>query len=233
MLLNFIDFRLLGIDPVAFLISLLLAVAIVVPTLAVGIGVHEFSHALAANHFGDSTAKRLGRLSLNPIVHLDPLGTILLLIGGFGWGKPVPVNPYDLRGSVVRGMALVSLAGPASNLIVATIAAMFLRFAPLDALEFVPIWLLLYLVELANWMVRINLVLAVFNMLPIAPLDGFKVALWLLPRELSNSLARTEQYGMAILMLLVGFDFMFHAGIFAQTIGPIISALYRLLVGPI
>src|SRR3972149_371523 len=112
-------FSLMGLlfrDPYQFLVVL----ATLVPALLVAVTIHEFSHALVANRLGDLTATNLGRLTLNPIKHLDPLGTIMLAVIGFGWGKPVPVNPSNLRVDPRQGMALVSLAGPVSNLMLAT-----------------------------------------------------------------------------------------------------------------
>ena len=191
-----------------------LAVAIIASlcvSLAICIAVHEFSHAYVASELGDRTARALGRVTLNPVKHLDPVGSVLILIAGFGWGKPVPVDPRFLRGDPRLGMALVSIAGPASNVVAAILFAVLIRLGLADAL--IPdIWIfgqpLAYLVDFTlGMLVRFNLILAIFNLLPIAPLDGFKVALGLLPRDLAIPFSRTEPYGIAILIGVVAIGF--------------------------
>ena len=205
MLLQFLD--LFQDDPI-------LAVAIVASlcvSLAICIAVHEFSHAYTASELGDNTARALGRVTLNPVKHLDPIGSVLILLAGFGWGKPVPVDPRFLRGDPRLGMALVSAAGPLSNVIAAILFAALVRLGLADAL--IPdISIIGYnFAELVDFtlgmLVRFNLILAIFNLLPIAPLDGFKVALGLLPRELAIPFSRTEPYGIGILLGLVAIGF--------------------------
>ena len=175
--------------------------------LLICITFHEFSHAYVATSLGDHTARAQGRLSLNPVRHLDPIGTALIVFAGFGWGKPVPVNPFSLRIGPRHGMALVSLAGPAANILAAVLFALPLRFGivksgalGLSVLGETGAGLLGYvLVSLVFW----NLLLAVFNLLPIAPLDGFKVVVGLLPREASKAFARLERYGPGILIAII------------------------------
>ena len=180
-------------------------------SLAICIAVHEFSHAYVASELGDRTARALGRVTLNPVKHLDPVGSVLILIAGFGWGKPVPVDPRFLRGDPRLGMALVAAAGPASNVVAAILFAMLVRLGLADAL--IPdIWIfgrnLAGLVDFTlGMLVRFNLILAIFNLLPIAPLDGFKVALGLLPRDLAIPFSRTEPYGIGILLGVVAIGF--------------------------
>lgn len=171
-----------------------------------GIAFHEFSHAWTANELGDDTAKRMGRVTLNPIKHLDPLGTILLLLIGFGWGKPTPVNPYRLRNGVKRGNLMVAAAGPLSNFFFAAAAALPLRLGLIDSvasfnnigdatgMEIVGLFLV--------FTIYINVLLGVFNLIPLAPLDGFKVAVGLLPGELSRELDKLSKWGPGILMTL-------------------------------
>ena len=132
-----------------------------ITALILAITVHEFAHAWMANRLGDPTAKNLGRLSMNPLVHLDPMGTIFLLLVGFGWGKPVPINDSNLKNPKLDEIK-ISLAGPFSNLVMATIFGLIIRFVPMssDAINFFVI------------IITINLVLMVFNLLPIPPLDG-------------------------------------------------------------
>ncbi|MBI2872472.1 MAG: site-2 protease family protein [Chloroflexi bacterium] len=210
-------------DPVAFLIQLLALLA----ALLVGITVHEFSHALAARSLGDSTAERLGRLSLNPKAHLDPLGSIMLLVAGFGWGKPVPVDPSRLRGGR-QGMAIVSLAGPVSNVVTAALLAIPFKAGLLAQSTGGPGG------ELAAFLllvVVINLVLAAFNLIPLSPLDGFKVAVGLLPRDMARALARIEPYGPIVLLLVIMVDILAGYGILWRIIGPVVNSLARVLLG--
>ena len=208
-------------DPVGAIISLTsFAVALIV-----GITVHEFSHALAATRLGDRTAQNLGRLTLNPKAHLDPLGTILIFVAGFGWGKPTPVSPWNLRIGQRAGMAIVSLAGPISNVTVAVIVALPVRFGMESV--FMGGYLGTFVVALVTW----NLVLAVFNLIPIAPLDGFKIALGILPRNLADSFAQTERYGPVILLLLIMSGLVLNVGIFSRVISPIVLGLRSIILG--
>ena len=213
----------------------LITVVTLCASLVIGITVHEFSHAYVATSLGDRTARRLGRLSLNPIRHLDPMGSVLILLAGFGWGKPVPVNPINLRIGERLGMAVVSLAGPLSNIMAAAVFGIALRndvvglsgpgftvasFHSADLIENA-------LVSLVRW----NLVLAVFNLLPIAPLDGFKVALGILPREAANAYARTERYGPGILLVFILAGTVFGIPIFSSAIGPVVNMFSEVILG--
>lgn len=164
-------------------------------TLVIAITVHEFAHAWMADNLGDPTPGRDGRLSLNPLVHLDPLGSLMMVFAGFGWGRPVLTNPSYLRPNPIAGMALVAVAGPLSNLLLALLAAIPVRFGllPLSGISGQ------FMLEF----VFLNFILMLFNLLPIAPLDGFKVALGILPPELGIHLQRTQQYGPLILISLI------------------------------
>jgi Zn-dependent protease len=180
----------------------------VTSALLLGIAFHELCHAASASALGDQTARRLGRVSLNPLAHLDPFGTILLFVAGFGWGKPVPVNVYALRNGPRTGMAVVAAAGPLSNLAVATVLAVPIRLgwtpwhnpfvvygtAGWTATDYIGLFL--------SAGVLLNCILAVFNLLPIAPLDGFRVWIGLLPIELARPIAQMERYGILVLMAL-------------------------------
>ncbi len=213
--------------------NILPAVIVVAIMLLVGFPVHEFAHALAAYRLGDSTAKQFGRLTLNPIAHFDPLGGILLAVSfigagfGFGWAKPTPVNPANLAGGR-QGEALVAAAGPLSNLVLAAAAALPLRFllATPGLAEQVPSMI----IQILYLFVFINLVLMIFNLLPIPPLDGSKVLFAFLPPRLSWQWRPVlEQYGFILLLLL----FFLPPGnsIGGRIFIPIIDAFFSLLVG--
>jgi Zn-dependent protease len=165
--------------------------------LVVGITFHEFSHALVADQLGDHRPRALGRVSLNPLRHLDPLGALFFLLAGFGWGKPVPVNAYALRGGR-RGLTLVALAGPVANFVVASIAAILFRLllqaGMLDA-DFPH--------RVMQLIVFFNVALGLFNLIPIPPLDGYNVVLPLLPPRQAFIAQRYAQYGYVALLLLL------------------------------
>ena len=176
-----------GGNPVNFLIFL--------AALVVAVTFHEFSHAFVALRLGDATAQLLGRVSLNPIRHLDLFGSLAFLFVGFGWGKPVPINPYNMRGvSPVVGAAISALAGPASNVLLAFLVTIPFRFGV------TPSGLDPYTLRFVDTLIAVNISLAAFNFLPIPPLDGFSLARLVLPRNIS---AWLEQYGMFILIALV------------------------------
>lgn len=160
--------------------------------LIVSLTFHEFSHAFVADKLGDPTAKNMGRLTLNPLAHLDPLGTLFLLVARFGWGKPVPFNPLNLK-NPRRDAALISLAGPVSNFILATIASFIIRLVKADSL----LGGFLYLV------VFYNLILGIFNLIPVGPLDGNKIVYGFLPTNLAIQWQEIQRYGMFILLFLV------------------------------
>ncbi len=183
--------------------------------------IHEYSHGWVADRLGDSTARLAGRLTLNPLAHIDPIGTILvplilvMLPGNFifGWAKPVPFNPFALR-SRRWGPALVALAGPLSNLLIALVLAIVIRILGVSIFT-----------SLLAIIVYINILLAVFNLVPIPPLDGSKVLYALLPDTPSwwRLKVQMEQYGMmlVIVFILIGWEL----------IVPIISWLFRIMVG--
>ena len=168
------------------------------------LSVHEFSHGLAAYAVGDKTAKYSGRLSLNPLAHLDPFGAICLFLFGFGWAKPVPVNPWNFKNKK-GGMILTALAGPFSNFLLAFIAMVI--YTLLGGLRFssasVGFTLASVFYELAYYMIMINLGLGLFNLIPIPPLDGSKVLTAILPERTYFKLMDYERYGFIILIILI------------------------------
>jgi Zn-dependent protease len=164
--------------------------------LLVGLTFHEFSHAFVADLLGDPGPRRMGRLTLNPIPHIDPIGALMLIIARFGWAKPVIVNPAALRNGP-RDMAIVAAAGPVSNLLVAVVFAVVFRVLDMSDTggEFIRSVVLL--------VVAINVLLATFNLLPIPPLDGYNAALAMLPARSAWTLRRYSQYGVFVLLALV------------------------------
>ncbi len=202
--------------------------------LAAAITVHEFSHALAATLQGDSTARNQGRLTLSPLAHLDPVGSFMILFAGFGWGRPTPINPVFLRAGQRTGMAVVALAGPISNVLAAMLVAIPINFGLVEAAY---VWSPEFLGEAGDIFGYVlvsvifwNLLLAAFNLIPVAPLDGFKVALGVLPREAASQFARLERVGPAILFAVILLDiFVLRLGILAGVIRPTIDILARLV----
>ncbi|WP_309089323.1 site-2 protease family protein [Domibacillus sp.] len=166
----------------------------VIVSLLVAFTVHEFAHAYTAYKFGDDTAKNQGRLTLNPVHHLDPIGTIFILIAGFGWARPVPVNRRHFKNPKLAGV-LVSLAGPLSNFLIAFIAMGILYGVGANANDFV--FQLLYM------MVYLNVLLFVFNLLPFPPLDGYRILEDLAPANLRVKMTQYEQYGVLLFLILV------------------------------
>lgn len=173
-----------------------------IPPLLFALTVHEFSHAFVAYRLGDPTARMMGRLTLNPIAHLDPIGSILLLLPPhFGWAKPVPVDPRNLR-HPRRDMMWIALAGPVSNVILAAGFGTILRFLPMMPFEFTTPAAVAVL-RMIETSVVLNLVLAFFNMIPIFPLDGSRILTGLLPRDLADRFQAFEPMGPMILLGLI------------------------------
>ena len=210
----------------------------VLAALLLGIVLHEFSHALAAYALGDHTAYRLGRLSLNPKVHLDPVGTAMLFLIGFGWGKPVPFNPYDLRNGPRAGMATVAAAGPFSNLVMASLLAVPIKLGwlpwhnPFAVFLSVSGWQFQdYIGLFLGSAVLLNVILAVFNLIPLFPLDGFRIAVGVLPPDLSRSLAELERYGPAILIALLALPFLTGVNPLSEVMVPAVEGITGVLTG--
>jgi Zn-dependent protease len=194
--------------------------------------VHEFAHAWTANYFGDDTPRLNGRLTLNPLAHLDPFGSILMIVAGFGWAKPVPINPYVLNRRTSAATMLVSLAGPMSNFLMAVLASIPFRLglvstqiyqstrSPLPSLS----WFF-YL------FVYTNLWLMLFNLLPISPLDGEKVLDYFLPPAGARFLETIRPYGPIILLVIIFVLPLVGIDVIGRVITPVFMALTKLLIG--
>jgi Zn-dependent protease len=185
--------------------------------LIVAIDIHEFSHAWAAERLGDPTPRLQGRLTLNPLAHLDPIGTILLVIIGFGWGKPVQFDPFNLR-NPRRDGAIISFAGPISNIVIAVICSLLFRL-PMPA-------------ELSYFLfviLRMNLLLAIFNLIPIHPLDGFKIVEGILPEAQAHEWHELERFGMIFLIFLL-FPIFGGTAPIQRIISPVINFFVNILL---
>ncbi|MEJ2033684.1 MAG: site-2 protease family protein [Deltaproteobacteria bacterium] len=198
-------------------------IAVLAPPFLLALTVHELAHGLIAYRLGDPTAARMGRLTLNPMRHLDLWGVLAFLIMKIGWAKPVPVNPVYFR-NPERGMLWVALAGPGANLLLALASTLGTRLLALAAPHLPSFfwWPALQMMAASIW---INIVLAVFNLLPIPPLDGSKILAGFLPRGPAAAFARIEPYGFVILLVL------FYTGALWKIISPIISFARGVITG--
>lgn len=209
--------------------------------LLVGLTVHEASHALVATLLGDPTPKKTGRLSLNPFAHLEPLGALMILVVGLGWGKPVQIDAEKLKPGPKVGMALVAVAGPISNILLAAVLALPLRFHLVSLLpqkifgfEFFDYgYQALYFSvgQLLLFSVWLSLALAVFNLIPLTPLDGSRLWQIILPTRWYYQFARFEYIGLLVVLGLILSDRFFGTNVLVRIILPPIGALWRLLVG--
>ena len=173
--------------------------------LLVGIPIHEWAHAWSAYQLGDRTADLQGRMTLDPMAHLDPIGSLLLLFSGFGWGKPVPVNPYRMRTNPRVGMAISAAAGPLSNFILAMVLAIPFRMGWANLAGAFTDWTMgRFSIEALLFIaIQVNLGLMLFNLIPVFPLDGEKVLTGLLPPRWGDGLLRLRPYGMLIMAVLL------------------------------
>lgn len=193
-------------DPTSFILSAI--------GLLAAITIHEFSHALIADHLGDPTPRLQKRLNLNPLSHLDLYGILFMLLVGFGWGKPVVFDPFNLK-NPRRDAALISIAGPISNIILAIVLSIIVRIFPVSIFFLFPI-------------IVINVALAVFNLLPVAPLDGFKIVGGILTPKQAKSWYEMERYGFIFLLaLLIPFG---QSSLLSQIIQPVVGFLLKILL---
>ena len=210
--------------------SFFLKLSIMLAPGLMAITCHEVSHGYVANRLGDGTARSLGRLTLNPLKHLDIIGTIMVFVVGIGWAKPVPVNFSNLH-NPKRDMIWVAAAGPITNFTLAILSALALRGGVLlaDSMKISPLTetVLFPILLMLAFSVYINLLLAIFNLIPVPPLDGGRVAVGLLPVKPALLLARLEPFGMIVIVALV-----FFTNVFSMILQPLLSRGIDLLAGP-
>lgn len=192
-----------------------LQLVVLAPAILIAVTFHEFAHGAVAHALGDPTAKERGRLTLNPLKHLDPLGTLLFVFVRFGWGKPVPVDGTRFA-HPRRDMALVSLAGPVTNFVLAAFLGLFLKFRLVDDIGAALVWLT----------VQINIILGVFNLIPVPPLDGSRLMSAVLPVRLLKRYEAVEGYGIAIMFAMI----FFFPGSLSRLISPFIEFFNRLFL---
>ncbi len=201
---------------------IILQIVVLAPPFLFAVTFHELAHGYVAWNLGDPTAKNAGRLTLNPLKHLDPLGVIAFIIMKIGWARPVPVNPRYFK-DPQKGMLLVALAGPGANLVLAVASAILVKLLLLAPA--LPMFILKPVAGMLVASVWINVMLAVFNCLPIPPLDGSKVLMGLLPPDMARSYEKLEPFGFILLLIL------FYLGIISRVIMPIITFANNLLLG--
>ncbi len=198
--------------------------------LIVAFSIHELAHAITADRLGDPTPRRMGRITLNPLAHLDPFGSIMLLISGFGWAKPVMVNPINLEGNPRTSMAIVAAAGPLSNLVQAIIFAIPVRLNLID-LEIGSSGILPSPGHLLFEFIWINLILLFFNLIPVPPLDGYKILTGIVPPDFAYRMRVLEQYGFLILLAAIFFLPMIGIDILGWFVANPSSQILSLLIG--
>ena len=193
------------------------------PAILFGLTIHEFSHGYVAWRLGDPTAKMMGRLTLNPLKHLDPIGTIALFLFRFGWAKPVPIDPRNFR-HPTRDMAISGLAGPAANLLTAAVSGLILRMLIMFHVGG-------FIATLTSYFVLFNLILCFFNLIPIPPLDGSRLLYHLLPPNLAAAYGRLERYGFMILIGIILVGNLTGVSLLSLYITPLLRVFTLLFVG--
>ncbi|MCH8838414.1 MAG: site-2 protease family protein [Candidatus Marinimicrobia bacterium] len=203
---------------------------LLIPVILFALTVHEYAHGMVAYRLGDPTAKQAGRLTLNPLSHLDPMGTVMLFVIGLGWAKPVPVDPRYFA-NPKRDMLWVALAGPAANMGLALLSGLIIRFLTSDPSAYLSGALGPILISMMVRSLQINLMLAVFNMLPVPPLDGSKIMYSLLPPQYAHWNYNLERYGPMVLLGLVMMGMLTGFSILWLFIGPFVRFFAFLFAG--
>ncbi|MCH7851908.1 MAG: site-2 protease family protein [Candidatus Marinimicrobia bacterium] len=203
---------------------------LLIPVILFALTVHEYAHGMVAYRLGDPTAKQAGRLTLNPLSHLDPMGTVMLFVIGLGWAKPVPVDPRYFA-NPKRDMLWVALAGPAANMGLALLSGLIIRFLTSDPSAYLSGALGPILISMMVRSLQINLMLAVFNLLPVPPLDGSKIMYSLLPPQYAHWNYNLERYGPMVLFGLVMMGMFTGFSILWLFIGPFVRFFAFLFAG--
>ena len=203
--------------------------------LLIALSVHEFGHAWVASRLGDQTARSMGRVTLNPFKHLEPAGTFMFLVIGFGWGRPVPVDSSMLRGGR-RSISYVSFAGPGANFLTAAVFGLFMRLyevAPSTGIVLADpdLSISAWLSTALTYIVVYNLILGMFNLIPLAPLDGSQVVFGIAPREIARQMLRFQPYAPTVLFVIIGIDLILGIGILSSILIPPVQLVGRLLTG--
>jgi Zn-dependent protease len=212
--------------------TFILRLIIQIPILLLTLTIHEFSHGYVAYLLGDDTAKRAGRLTLNPISHIDPFGLVMLFIAHIGWAKPVPINPYNFK-NFKRDTAITAAAGPVSNFIVAILLSIFfnmiVKFNP--SIMYSKSLISTMGISMLYYAILINLALGIFNLIPIPPMDGSKILGGFLSDEVYYKYTAQEQRGAQLLMIIFAASYLFNLNLIGSIIMPPLNFLLKLLIG--
>jgi len=205
-------------------------IILLIPPILLALTFHEYMHGWVAYKLGDPTAKMAGRLTLNPFVHLDPFGTLMLFIVRFGWARPVPVNPLNFR-DPKKGVLYVSLAGPMANMFLAFLSGVAIRLIRAGSMGFLPPVILKPVFLMLLLSLQINIALAIFNLLPIPPLDGSKILFGILPARYEHIAIQMERYGSMVLFVVIMLSWVTHISIFGSVIYPFVDLFSKLFGG--
>ncbi|MCK4653694.1 MAG: site-2 protease family protein [Candidatus Cloacimonetes bacterium] len=210
--------------------NFIIQLIIQLPILLISLTIHEFSHGFVAYMLGDDTAKKAGRLTLNPISHIDPIGLIMLFIARIGWAKPVPINPYNFQ-NYKRDTALTAAAGPAANFLMAIFLSLIFNFTNGKEIILYGSSFSQFFMSMLLFAILINLALGIFNLIPIPPMDGSKILGGFLSDEAYHRYTAKERQGAQILMIILAISFIFRLNIIGAVIMPPINFFLKLLTG--
>jgi len=205
-------------------------IIMLIPPILLALTFHEFMHGWAAYKMGDPTAKMAGRLTMNPIAHLDPIGTLMLFLVHFGWAKPVPVDPRYFR-NPKRDLLIVSAAGPLANMVLALASGLLVRLFRNGHLNFIPLNVLQPVYTMVILSLQINLALAIFNLVPIPPLDGSKILMGIVPQRYESRIEWLEHYGGYFLMAIIVIGMVTDVSILGVFINPFVNYFSQLFGG--
>jgi len=205
-------------------------IILLIPPILLALTFHEFMHGWAAYKKGDPTAKMAGRLTMNPIAHLDPIGTLMLFLVHFGWAKPVPVDPRYFR-NPKRDMLIVAAAGPLANMILALLSGLLVRLFRGGQFNFLPLNIFQPVYTMIILSLQINLALAIFNLVPIPPLDGSKILMGIVPQRYESQIEWLEHYGSYFLMAIIVIGMVTNVSILGVFINPYVNYFSQLFGG--